>query len=339
MRHQYELSQLVQSYGGKEVLHIDHLVLERGRIYGLFGPNGAGKTTLFNLLAFLETPSSGSIIFDGCTVPRSKPGLRLEKFRRQVVMVDQHPIMFSTSVFKNIEFGLKIRGVGRPGRTEIIRRVLELVDLSSYASARADQLSGGETQRLALARALALSPRVLLCDEPTANVDVENQAVIRGLLSRINRDQGCTILFTSHDRLQAAGLADETFVLEKGRLVSTSHENIFSCSAAPEQGVCLLQEKTRFFLPRGCLQPLGRSRIHLNPEKYTLERGPEPTPAPGVLHGRISLLLEEGERIRVAVNTGTMVTVFLSREEYQRHRLLIGDPVTLRFGGDGVEWL
>ena len=180
----YQLEHLTRAYGRRIVLAIDQLEIEAGRMYALLGPNGAGKTTLLNLLAFLDEPTSGSLRFHDKAVGSD----RAERLalRRQVVLVDQHPIMFSTSVAANIEFGLKIRKIDRTARQRAVQAALETVGLERYREARAHELSGGETQRLALARALALAPTVLLCDEPTASVDTENQAKIAALLRRIN---------------------------------------------------------------------------------------------------------------------------------------------------------
>lgn len=338
----YDLKGVIQNYHGRDVLNIDRLQVESGKIYSLLGANGAGKTTLFNILSFLEPPYAGSVYFNGKLVEYS--GNKLFLYRRKVVMVDQHPIMFSTTVSKNVEFGLKIRGVGKVERQRIVQEALERVDLYSYRTAYAGDLSGGETQRLAFARALALSPDVLLCDEPTANVDVENQSVIMALLNRVNQDHGCTVLFTTHDRLQAAGLADETFVLEKGRLVSTSYENIYSCSLHSDNGyhVCLLQEKVRFFLPENCLVPEGCSRIYLNPlEGYIspCAAGVQDSTEEGALRGEIVHIMAEGENVRVTVNTGVMIATLVPTEYYREKRFAVGDVVKVRFSEKGISWV
>jgi tungstate transport system ATP-binding protein len=339
---QYELQQVTQQYNGKTVLNIKKLEIESGKIYGLLGANGAGKTTLFNILSFLEAPASGQVVFAGQSVFFGRT--ELHKLRRRVVMVDQYPIMFTTTVFKNIEFGLKIRGMTKERRQAVIDEALDMVDLAAYRGASAAELSGGETQRLALARALALSPEVMLCDEPTANVDVENQAVIRALLTRVNLETRCTILFTSHDRLQAAGLADETVVLEKGELVDTSYENIFSCSLESKgkgQKICLLQQKIPFSLPGFVPEAEGRDyRVYLNPDKIKLVQGGQQVQQRrGVLFGTINLMMAEGEKVRLIVNAGVMVTVLLPVDEYAQLRLAIGDAVTLKLKPDAVEWL
>lgn len=214
----YRLSQLTKTYRERTVLDIPYMEIEPGRIYALMGPNGAGKTTLLNILGFLDAPSSGSVHFRSHPVQFTEPAL--QPIRKDVVMVDQHPILFTTTVFKNLEFGLKVRQIAKSERKHRISESLELVGMQDFSQAPAHRLSGGETQRVALARAFAAAPKVLLCDEPTANVDEENQAIIIRILRQINELKGISILFTTHDRVQALSLAQKTLCLDRGRIVS-----------------------------------------------------------------------------------------------------------------------
>ena len=332
----YQLAHLTRTYGRRIVLAIDQLEIEAGRMYALLGPNGAGKTTLLNLLAFLDEPSTGSLRFRGKAVGSD----RAERLalRRQVVLVDQHPIMFSTSVAANIEFGLKIRKIDRTARQRAVQAALETVGLERYREARAHVLSGGETQRLALARALALAPTVLLCDEPTASVDTENQAKIAALLRRINAEQGTTIVFTSHDRLQAASLAERTVVLESGRLTATTYENHYAYTLddnlSPPRLVLHGQAAIPLAaLPAG-LQPGQPGRVAIDPTRIRLRTG-DPTD-PTECSGRVVLLMAEGEQIRVTVDIGVLVVVLLDRERYRAQRPAVGDTVSLGFAADAL---
>lgn len=337
----YALDKVLQRYNGRVALDIDHLEIEGGRIHALLGPNGAGKTTLLNILGFLETPVSGTMLFNGQAVePSPKTLLHL---RRQVVLVDQHPIMFSTTVASNIEFGLKIRKIGKSTRQRMVDEVLATVGLSRYKTARAHELSGGETQRLALARALVLEPEVLLCDEPTASVDTENQAIIISLLQQINTERGTTIIFTTHDRLQAASLAQHTLMLENGRLATTAYENSYTCTFHHNEGSqvhCILQGITEISLPA---PPPGwpmlqTGRMHIAPEKITLERHkPQPCTAPPMT-GTIILIMAEGKKIRVVVNVGVLMVVLIDQARYAELRPAIGETICLRLESDAISF-
>lgn len=341
----YSLRQLKYHFNHRLVLDIGHLDIEAGTVIALLGPNGAGKTTLLNILGFLEIPSSGSLIFQGQAVDGVKKALAI--LRRQVVVVDQHPIMFSTRVCDNIAFGLKIRSLTRKERERIIDEVLDLVGLNRYKNAYAPELSGGETQRLALARALALKPPVLLCDEPTASVDAENQTIIINLLRQINSERGTTILFTTHDRLQAASLARQTLVLEQGRVVETSAENSFLCPIHPTAAghqICLPGQEQILFVPQlTTVQKMRKTvRVIIAPDKIELQRRaiapllPTQTASTSCLSGRVIMVMADGDKVRVMVNIGLMLVVLMTNEEYRMQQPAVGDAVTLLIPGDAL---
>ena len=211
----YELKGISQRYHGRTVLDIANLRLEPGRIYALTGPNGAGKSTLLRLLAFLEAPAAGALLFQDEPV-RFTSSRSLLALRRRVVLVDQHPVVFSTTVAKNIEFGLKIRKTPKDERTRLVNAVLETVGLSQYCHGPARELSGGETQRLALARALAVEPKVLLLDEPFGALDAKVRKELRRWLARLHEDINLTSVFVTHDQEEAMEVADRIVVMNKG---------------------------------------------------------------------------------------------------------------------------
>ena len=212
----YTLDQLAHRYHQRMVLDIPHLNLAAGDIYTLEGPNGAGKTTLLHILAFLLPPTEGTVSYHGQTVAYSETVLH--HLRQEVVLLNQHPLLFSTSVAKNVAFGLKIRGVGSLECEKRVAAALDLVDMRNFAKVSARTLSGGETQRVALARALVLNPKVFLCDEPTANVDKSRQSSITALLKRISQENGTTVIVATHDHRQALQLTEQSLYLDHGRL-------------------------------------------------------------------------------------------------------------------------
>ena len=213
----YAIDQLTHRYQRRVVLNIPHLSLEAGEIYTLEGPNGAGKTTLLHILAFLRAPTAGTVLYQGEKVVFTET--LLHKLRKKVVLLNQHPLLFSTTVEKNVAFGLKIRGISPPERQKRIDAALDLVDMRSFAKAQARSLSGGETQRVALARALVLNPEVFLCDEPTANVDKTHQKSITDLLKEICRKNHTTIIVATHDHRQAVRLTDRSLYLDHGCVI------------------------------------------------------------------------------------------------------------------------
>ena len=336
----YKLSNLAKRYGSRCVVDIPRLELEEKKIYALLGPNGAGKTTLMNMLAFLDPPSSGLLSYKDRPVLFTES--ELQPLRRQVVMVDQNPILFSTSVYKNIDFGLKIRGIDKTQRARLIDESLEMVGMRSFAAADAHRLSGGETQRVALARALALSPQVFLCDEPTANVDVENQAIIIDLLARINSVKKITVILTTHDRSQAATLAHDTLMLEGGCLVETGHENLFSAAVTRTDGG--IQELSigpylKLPMPLTASTPESCCAIKVAIDPAAVEIVPEPLDKSGSNSKsfRIEKVARDNGGISIHVSAGVVLTVRLSSDQYQRLKPMVGDRVKLEIPPSAVK--
>ena len=324
----YDLRDLFKVYNRRTVLAVPELSLAARRVHALLGPNGAGKTTLLNILAFLSIPTTGNLRFFGRKVSFVEKELRV--LRREAVMVEQHPILFTTTVYKNLEFGLKIRKIPRSRRVALIGESLELVGMERFMDAPAHRLSGGETQRVALARALVLRPRVLLCDEPTSSVDVENQAIISNILRQINAEQRITVIFTTHDRAQAADLAHQTLLLDHGRLVPARFDNIFSSVITRDENGrahCAIHPRITLKMASVSAETaaLRNPRIFIDPRRIEPRRNPDDHPAVNQFQGRVRRALAANGAVRLVVDCGVSLTITLSRQSYREHRILVGD--------------
>ena len=336
----YSISNLTKSYGNRTVLNIDAFEIESQKIYGLLGPNGAGKTTLINILGFLEQPTSGEVYYRSRKIVYSESFL--QGLRKTVVVVDQKPILFSTSVYKNLEFGLKIRKKPKKERDYIIQEALDLVGMKPFMYASAHRLSGGETQRVALARALALSPDVLLCDEPTVSVDAENQAAIIRILNDINQEKKITLLFTTHDRSQASALAHQVFFLNNGMLTNGSHENLFQADVRKiedQKTQIRINDSLQLILPDIIELPDGRIRIIIDPEKLSLSKPAEDLLKENSAVGKVIQVGEEKENIRILIDIGIPITLITSKQAYLTQRPLVGDRVEVIFPPDSIQTL
>jgi sulfate transport system ATP-binding protein len=193
------------------------LRVETGELVALLGPSGCGKTTLLRLIAGLEIPDAGHVLFDG----RDPAARRLAD--RRVGFVFQHYALFRhQSVFENIAFGLRVRPrATRPPEDEIARRVhrlIELVQLEAMADRLPAQLSGGQRQRVALARALAVEPKVLLLDEPFGALDAKVRKELRRWLRRLHDELHVTSIFVTHDQEEALEAADRVVLMNQGRV-------------------------------------------------------------------------------------------------------------------------
>lgn len=331
----YNLKNLKKTYDQRTVLSLDGLRLEKDRVLGLLGPNGAGKTTLLDILAFLTRPSSGEIWFEKEKVAFS--GSKLMELRRRVVLVEQQPILFTTTVSMNVEFPLKIRNTPKVERERAVGELLELVGMEMFRNAIGHRLSGGETQRIAIARALACSPEVILLDEPTASVDVENQVTIERIIRDINRTRGISVIFTTHNMLQASRLADETVFLFDGKVAQSIYENIFSGRvemAANGSTNCVLQNGLKMSVRS---QKMGPVRISIDPGSIKFAQGKNDSPTENTFRGRLSQLSDEGSKVRALVDVGIPVSILIPRDEFKTLQLSVGEAVEITCPEEGIE--
>ncbi|MDM8520827.1 phosphate ABC transporter ATP-binding protein [Anaerolineales bacterium HSG6] len=220
----YKLNNISQIYNNRTVLQVDSLDIYKGEILALVGPSGAGKSTLLRLLNFLEEPTIGQIQFQDIILNGHGPSLAL---RRMVTTVFQTPVLLNRSVADNVGYGLKIRGKNKNFIKQAVVDALDRVGLSDLASAPARTLSGGEAQRVALARTLVIQPTVLLMDEPTANLDPYNIKTIEQIISHINQHQQTTIVLVTHNIFQAKRLAHRTALLLDSHFVEISDTATF----------------------------------------------------------------------------------------------------------------
>jgi sulfate transport system ATP-binding protein len=212
-----EIDEIAKEFGATAALYPVSLAIPSGALIALLGPSGSGKTTLLRILAGLEEPSQGRVLFDG----QDATHMRVQD--RRAGFVFQHYALFRhMTVFENIAYGLRARPrATRPPGAEIQRRVtrlLDLIQLPDIAKRYPNQLSGGQRQRVALARALAIEPRMLLLDEPFGALDAKVRKELRGGLRFIHDSTGLTTVFVTHDQEEAMELADLVVVMSMGRI-------------------------------------------------------------------------------------------------------------------------
>lgn len=220
----YRIEHLQQIYQSRTVLDVPDLSIHQGEVLAVVGPSGAGKSTLLRLLAFLEPPSRGQILFKNTPFTPLTGEMPLS-LRRQVTLVFQRPLLLSATVRANVAYGLHLRG--ERDHQLRVEQALREVGMEKMANAHTRTLSGGEIQRTALARAIVLQPEVLLLDEPTANLDPYNVRLIEDLIQRLNHQHGMTIVIVTHNVFQARRLAHRTALLLDGRLIEVAETAVF----------------------------------------------------------------------------------------------------------------
>lgn len=220
----YELKNIRHFYGTKKVLDIPELTIQKGSITGILGPNGSGKSTLLKLMAFIQKPSSGQILYQG------RPEFPFSQtVRSKVTLLTQKPYLLKRSVIENVTYGLKTRK--ETGRLETrAKDALATVglDYDGFAHRKWHELSGGEAQRVALAARLILKPDVLLLDEPIASVDTDSAVLIRQASLNTRRKLGTTLVIVSHDMQWLYSISDHQLSIYKGTMFATGMENVIT---------------------------------------------------------------------------------------------------------------
>lgn len=215
------LRQVTKRFGS--VVAVDHIDLQvnEGEFFSVLGPSGSGKTTVLRLIAGFDQPDEGSVLLGGEEVAGRAP------FDRDVNTVFQDYALFPhMSVQKNVEYGLKVKGVAQTERVQRARTMLETVRLSGFEDRRPSQLSGGQRQRVALARALVNKPKVLLLDEPLGALDLKLREEMQVELKSIQQIVGITFIYVTHDQGEALSMSDRIAVFDRGRIqqVGTARE-------------------------------------------------------------------------------------------------------------------
>ena len=200
---------------GGFTLDVDSIEAPAGATLALLGPSGSGKTTLLHLLGLLEKPDEGRIMLGDREVERGD-----REARMAIAAVFQRPYLFKGTVAGNVGYGLAMRGVPRHERPARVAAALERVGLAGYEARGAHQLSGGEAQRVSLARALVLEPKVLLLDEPLASLDALLKRKLAEEFARIVRDTDATVIWVTHDQDEALMVADGVAIVNEGRVVT-----------------------------------------------------------------------------------------------------------------------
>lgn len=202
---------LRKRYQNDVVLDIDKLTIEEGVITGITGPNGSGKTTLLNIIAGIEDCYEGKILYGG--------KLYSDDIKLKTTLVFQKPYLFRRSVFDNIAYPLNLRKVHGDTVQEKVREIGDLLGINELMNKKGHQLSGGESQKVALARAMVMEPELLLLDEPTASLDPESVVKIEKSVTEYQEWKGCTVVIITHNIEQSRRLCDRVICLERGKVV------------------------------------------------------------------------------------------------------------------------
>lgn len=226
-----EIRDLTVSRDKRTVLEIKDLAVEKGEVLAVVGPNGTGKSSLLLTLARLLQPETGELLWDGVPFTEQTD----LAYRRRIALVLQEPLLLDVSVFENVAIGLRYRGLPSAGIKNKVNRWLARVGIESLRNRPGARLSGGEAQRVSLARAFVLSPELLLLDEPFSALDAPTRLRLLDDLKSILAETGTTTIFITHDLKEAARLASRVAVMLDGQIVQIgAPQEVFANPANPE---------------------------------------------------------------------------------------------------------
>lgn len=346
-----ELEGVTKTYGNKTVIDSINLQIHEGEILALLGPNGSGKTTILKILAFIENPTSGEVKFLGEKINFKNT----EKVRLQSTLVFQKTTVFGTSVYNNVAYGLKIRRMPKAERNIEVKKALELVKLGGFEKRNAKKLSGGEQQRVAIARALVLKTKLLLLDEPTANLDPKNAGILEDVIKTVNRKNKMSIIMATHNMFQARTLPHRIALVDEGKITEVgSPEEVFSrlsknlasfaavgntfkgTATATSEGTTMVN------LGRGLQievtgQRLGEVSVFVNPQDIVVSKNFLKTSARNVFKGRITEISDLGSLVKLRIDVGKSFWVQITKRSFNELGLNLNSEVYIAFKASSVQ--
>ncbi|UCD97230.1 MAG: ABC transporter ATP-binding protein [Candidatus Bathyarchaeota archaeon] len=345
-----EVRNIAKSYGAIQALQDVNLKILRGKITVLLGPSGSGKTTLLRILAGLEKPSHGSILCDGEDIAEDS-----DLLRQKATMVFQKSVFFNAAVYKNVAYGLKVKGYSNSQIKDSVRKALQTVRLEGFENRRTRNLSGGEQQRVSIARALILERELLLLDEPTVNIDPRNVSIIEATILRVNRNQKMTIVLATHNMFQAEALSERVAILLEGtvRQVGTNQQifgtsnkhlasvtrldNVFSgVSRINKTGTSVIKVSENLRI-EASFRKSGEATIYIKPEDIIVSAHPFTSSARNVFQGSIIEVSDLGSVMKLRVNAEKKFLVQITKRSFTEMGLNVGSTVFLTFKASSVQ--
>jgi len=340
---------------GTTVLDVPSLKVAEGEVLTFIGPNGAGKSTLLMTLCALRRPQKGSIFFRGAGIDRE---ITLAAYRKRVTMVFQEPLLFDTTVARNVAAGLRFRGTSRSETDKAVREALDLFGVGHLRDRSAKKISGGEAQRVSLARAFAIEPEILALDEPFSALDPPTRETLVEDLKAVLARSRTTALCVTHDRIEALQLSHRIAVMDKGRIVQIdSPEKVMDHPADPfvagfvgvetilsgtvlagDQGTFTALVGEKRIEAVGLAAPGEKVFLFIRPEDVTIAPGRSQltTSARNTFPGRVEKILAFGPYQKVSMDCGFPVTAYVTKSSMEGLGLREGLEVTASFKATAV---
>jgi len=326
MNFAYQLHDVAYFYAQHRALCCPNLNIEAGKVTALIGANGSGKSTLLNLLAFLEQPTIGGLDFFSERVISKRSLL----FRKKIGFLPQKPYLFRGTVADNLVFVLKLHQTPKSQQSVICDAMLDKLQISHLKNQSAKKLSGGELQKVALARALITEPKVLLMDEPFSYLDQSSSLFLEQFIREYSQETQRTLIFSTHNRLQGLAVADEVISLEKGELIASPLINLFTgqlngsiFNTGQIEILCVDKNQTY-------------QHVSIDPHEIVLSKQRLDSSMRNEYQGRVVVIAEEHGKVRVAVQAGELFQVLITPTSLSTLALNLGDAVWVSFKSNAL---
>lgn len=310
------------------VLSNINVEIKQSRIVAIVGPNGSGKTTLLNLLAFLDFPKAGELSFRKEIIKKEN----VERCKKRVGYVQQSPYLLRGSAYKNIELGLKLKQIDKETRHKKVNEVIKLLDIGVLAKRAARSLSGGEAQKVAIGQILALDPEVLVLDEPFNHLDKNAINELEQLIQTLNKELDKTIIFTTHDQIQAQSLADDVYSVVGGKLFDAHLVNLFNGTLNLDNN----SFETAHLTMHVSDSVRQGDQIAIDPKQIVVSNEKLDSSMQNSFSGKITGMNEEEGNVKLTVNVGESVQAIITHKALQQLKLSIGNDVWLSFKSSSI---
>ncbi len=348
-----QFSEITKKHGDMLILKNVNLEVFKKEILSIVGPNGSGKTTLLKIMSGIDNSYSGKVCWEGAEITED----REDFLRAKSTMVFQKTIVFNTTVYNNVAYSLRQKGHHGSELNRKVREALRTVDLQGFENRSAKKLSGGEQQRLSLARALALEPELLLLDEPTANLDPKNVSVIEDVITNFNHEHGATTIIATHNLFQVERLSSRVAVMMDGILTKPGltedilrspnpaysasfarFENVFQ-GEAESAGQGLVKVKLGNLQIEAVTGKTGEVTVFIRPEEIIVSNVFFASSVRNSFKGRITETSDLGSTVRLKVDVGVEFIAMLTKRSFLEMGLNIGTEVYLSFKASAVQIL
>ncbi len=331
-----ELVAVRHRYDGRVVLDIERFAVPPGSGVAIVGPNGSGKSTLLRLLALLERPSEGEVRLDGVVVAGAKTPGAGAVLRRRITLVEQRPVLLRGTVRENLEFGLQVRGIRRTEVNRKVENIAARLEIASLLHRRRHELSDGEVQRVAVARALAIEPDVLLLDEPASSADRAAAQTLYRALAEERARRPLAVCLASHQLEDAYRWADDVRALAEGRLSPVTPENLFRVEL-PTGGGDLKHVCVGTIEIAAATDKTGPAILAVPPTDIFVSREPLASSARNVFTGRVTRLTHQRPgAVLVTADVGVELVAVVTEEAARDLGLTPGGPVVFSFKASAV---